>query len=400
MTSSRETFNIVHLSFSGDFGGREKVASVLCKVMKSLGRICFLYMVVEKRAGSSRNANLINALRSDGDGCKLFYTSSKLSWPLMRQIASSLQEDRAAVVHCHCYKSLFYAAFMKRLKMIDSVIVYTLHGLVLRDDFKSKIIEKSESLGIGMADGVVGCSREVLERTLPPKWKRPTRVLINSLDSGFADYKDLITYRKNARSLLVNHYGLPANIPIVINVGRLTPQKNFNLYLQMIKQLAEMGDVIPETIFLVVGDGELRSELEQMADQLQLKDKVRFSGFVEDMATLYAGADLLVQSSSWEGTPMCLLEARTFGLPVVAPAVGGNGEVVNHGRDGALYSVGDLASLTNETARYLGSASLREEHGRLAFKHVTQEFGTSDWAIGHINFYDELLSLKKKRAEG
>lgn len=105
-------------------------------------------------------------------------------------------------------------------------------------------------------------------------------------------------------------------------VGRLTPIKNHGLFLAAAARLCADGTA-PALRFVVVGDGELRGELEHKASELGIGHRVFFTGWRRNMAEVYAGLDALMLTSINEGTPVTIIEAMAVGIPVVATAVGG-----------------------------------------------------------------------------
>jgi glycosyltransferase involved in cell wall biosynthesis len=368
----------------------------LCRSLRESGLECLLYMVVEERAGAKRNENLMDSLGDVGRFAHVFRTHSRFSPRLLYRLAASLRGQGVRVVHCHCYKSLYYAVLMRRLGLIDGVVVYTLHGLVLPSGAMSWFIRSCQLIGLRMADGVIGCSREILASSFPDPGKVKTTSIINAVELPETEYAALESGRARARRELVERYRLDPEGLVVINVGRICPQKNYPLYLELIRREQER---MPgsNTNHLIVGNGELQADMEALAESLGIRRRVVFTGFVSDMDMVYRGADLLVQTSTWEGTPMCLLEARSYGLPIVAPAVGGNVDVVDSGLDGTLYPTGDMPSLWEGYAAYVLSSDLRRRHGRAAHEQTGRKFGTRDWARRHVEFYGQVSDGLKIR---
>lgn len=391
VTTTTHMPTIAHVSFSGDFGGREKVAASLFKGMENAGYDCRLYMIVEERHGPDRNWNLLKALGDMGSGCRYFRTDNRFSWKLLLELRKALKSDRIGIIHCHCYKSLFYVHLLRTIGMLHGAVFYTLHGLVLRPGWNSSLIKITQSAGLRLCDGVIGCSREILESALSKDWKRKKAVIINAIESRWESFDEVRVLKSEARKRLVEKYDLNPGQPIVINVGRLCPQKNFSLYLRMIETFMDRDNAGAEANFLILGNGEMEKELKEEAAMRGVAGKVVFTGFVADMPEVFSGADLLVQTSIWEGTPMCLLEAQSFGLPAVVPAVGGNIDVVKDGLDGLLYPVNDLDALYKKTISYLTDAQLRLQHGETAFDVVKREFNIGTWIHQHIDFYSEVI---------
>jgi glycosyltransferase involved in cell wall biosynthesis len=114
----------------------------------------------------------------------------------------------------------------------------------------------------------------------------------------------------------------------------------------------------------IIGDGPERTNLERLADSLQLlSDVVEFTGSAADMAHIYQAADIVVLCSDWEGSPNVLLEALACGLPVIASDVGGVSEIVKHHENGYLVPPRDIRQFA-EYARTLAlSSDLRSDMG-------------------------------------
>lgn len=125
-------------------------------------------------------------------------------------------------------------------------------------------------------------------------------------------------------------------------VGRFEPPKDYSNLINAVARVAAQGNV-----FLIAGDGPLRSDIEKLASKLNVSDRFRFLGIRKDVPALMAAADGYVMSSAWEGLPMVLLEAASAGLPIVATNVGGNGEVVRDEISGYLVAPSDPAALAS-----------------------------------------------------
>lgn len=129
---------------------------------------------------------------------------------------------------------------------------------------------------------------------------------------------------------------------IIISVGRLSPQKS---YSDLIKAVAKVSE--KKTVRLVIlGEGELRPELERMIADLKLSEHVYLPGFVDNPYKYLAKSDLFVLSSRWEGLPTVLIEALALGTPVVSTnCKNGPDEILMNGRFGTLVAVGDVDGL-------------------------------------------------------
>ena len=171
-------------------------------------------------------------------------------------------------------------------------------------------------------------------------------------------------------------------------MGRLVPIKDVGSFLEAAARVQKQR---PGTRFAVVGDGECRAGLEAQTSALGLAGAVTFLGWRTDLETVYAGLDVVVNSSLNEGTPVALIEALAAGRPVVATAVGGTPDLLGEGARGRLVPKGDAAALAAailETLEHPEEASVRAHAGRdyvLAHHSVERLLGDID------SLYRELL---------
>lgn len=144
--------------------------------------------------------------------------------------------------------------------------------------------------------------------------------------------------------------------PVILGVGRLTEQKDFATLMRAFAVLRATR----EARLVILGEGRLREDLAQLADELGIKADVEMPGFVANPFQYMARAAGLVLSSEYEGLPGVLIQAMACGCPVVSTdCPGGSAEILAHGEYGALVTVGDahemaqamLAELDNPTAR-------------------------------------------------
>jgi glycosyltransferase involved in cell wall biosynthesis len=155
-------------------------------------------------------------------------------------------------------------------------------------------------------------------------------------------------------------------------VGRLTTQKRVDVLLQALQRLRR--DECPAWHATIVGDGPERLPLEQLARKLKL-----FPGLVDfvgaaDPKQYYERADLVALTSDWEGTPNVILEAMASALPVVATAVGGVPELVQHGETGLLAPAGDTQLLSRHLAVLCKNVDTRRRMGAAARRDVAEHY--------------------------
>lgn len=154
-----------------------------------------------------------------------------------------------------------------------------------------------------------------------------------------------------------------ADLPVVLGVGRLTPQKDFSTLIRAFGRLRETR----EARLVILGEGELRSQLEVLVHQLGLHEDVSLPGFKGNPYAYMRQADLFVLSSGWEGLPTVLVEAMACGTPVVSTdCPSGPSEILENGRWGRLVPVGDEAALAEAMITTLSETEPPDVVGRAA----------------------------------
>jgi sugar transferase (PEP-CTERM/EpsH1 system associated) len=196
----------------------------------------------------------------------------------------------------------------------------------------------------------------------------------------------------NPLALLPAHWREHDGILVVGTVGRLTPVKDQKILLQAAANIrAEHPGLRDKLRLVIVGDGPLRSELEQLIQRLDLEDTVWLAGDRKDVPELLQMMDVFALPSLGEGISNTVLEAMASSLPVVATAVGGNMELVKEGFNGGLVPVGDCQALSRALLSLLQNERERVRQGKNARQRVSQQFDWSRTVNAYLGVYDELL---------
>ena len=181
---------------------------------------------------------------------------------------------------------------------------------------------------------------------------------------------------------------MPQDAAVVCTVGRLTAIKQHRLFLDVVARVAADR---PHLVALVVGDGELRANLEAYTRHRRIADRVRFVGWRRDLATIYGATDVFLLTSRNEGTPVALIEAMASGVPGVSTDVGGVKDVIPSSALGRLAPSGDAAGLAAAVDALLADAGLRQAIGARARAHVLEHFGIERLVREIATLYRDLL---------
>ena len=155
----------------------------------------------------------------------------------------------------------------------------------------------------------------------------------------------------------VDHPWFEGEIPVVISVGRLEPQKGYHHLLRAFARIKKTR----QCKLVILGEGKKRGELGNLARELGIKQDVAFLGFQKNPFKYLARSDIFVLSSLWEGFPNAIIEAMACGIPVVASSCpGGVDEVIEDGFNGLLVLPADEKALANAILSILDDEKLAE----------------------------------------
>lgn len=183
--------------------------------------------------------------------------------------------------------------------------------------------------------------------------------------------------------------GIPPAAPVAGAIGNLRPQK---AYAHLIEAAARARDRIPGLRVLIAGDGPEREALDARIAELGLRETVTLLGSRADVGDLLAAMDVVVSSSSFEGSPLALMEAMAASTPIVATAVGGVPDLVVDGETGLLVPPGDPGRLAEALTRVLGDPGLAQRMGEAGAQRQRLEFDFAGM-VGRVeDLYARLLA--------
>lgn len=361
---------VCHL-ISGDlWAGAEVMACHLLKQLRTLRNIELTVIVLNER-------RLARELRAAGLSVQVVDESRHSFLQIANAIRKILAQHPPDILHAHRYKENLLAFLVSRF--YPSVcLIATQHGLPETHDhsvswsgrLKSKV---NFFVLYRFFQKVVAVSEDI--RT----------IFVNDL--GFV-----------AAHVAVIHNGIeiPRTVSgkaegdsfVIGSSGRLFPVKDYPLMIRIAQELANMGEIC----FVLAGDGPERGTLEKAIDESGLAARFVLMGHLEDMDSFYQGLDLYLNTSVHEGIPMTILEAMAWGLPVVAPSVGGIPEVIKDGEEGFLLSGRDPAQFAEKCRQLQGDAGLHERMGRAARNKVQSAFSAGAMAQQYEQIYRDLAA--------
>lgn len=372
--------NIVHFGkyYFPDAGGIESVTISLAKGAATSSHfvsvVCF-----QKTPGNSDE--MIDGVRVIRTSIMKVIASQPLGIKYFLQCLK--QGKNADLIHLHVPNML--GALCGLLLSKKSRLLVHWHSDVINKGIIGKMLRPLESALLRSADCIIATSQVYADSS---ETLRPYKDKITVVPIGVPEAKHKVT-----------HSDLPPSIDekirgkkIILAVGRLVPYKGFNVLVDAAKHL------LNDSVVVIVGSGPLHQELKQVIELVGVKDRVVLAGRLSDAAlhALFERATLYCLSSisRAEAFGVVLLEAMTYGLPIVATDIPGSGVpwVNQHGISGLNVPVGDPLALAQACNQILASPEVRARFSDGARQRFASEFTEAVSIKKMMHVYDQMLA--------
>lgn len=178
------------------------------------------------------------------------------------------------------------------------------------------------------------------------------------------------------------------HMKVIGAVGRLTPLKGHDVLIHAIQMLRNQNK---RCTCVIVGDGETRNNLEQLALASETGHSFRFLGYQENVFSIIRDFDICVLPSHQDSCPNALLEYMAMGRPVIASNVPGVNEIIHHGETGLLFPAGDAASLAKNIEYLIEHPDVASRLGAAGQQRLRAAFSMSETASQYETFYRRML---------
>jgi len=372
---------ILHVIDSGGFYGAEVVTLNLMEAQEKLGIHPTLLSIGDTGVGPKE---IEIEAKKRGLETQILRFRNGLNLKGSMMILNYARKLRSEIIHSHGYKSNILLGIIPR-RFRRMPVIATLHGWTSRRFFtKIWVYEWIDALAMKNLDRVVAVSSAV-EKNIRMKSVGIHPVVINNglPRLGFENdsfYRECPEISEKCKGKFK-----------IISIGRLSPEKGFNILIQAMARLVSQG---VDASLVLVGDGSERDSLSDLAKKENLSDRVHFIGYRDKAFNLIPYFDVFVLSSYSEGLPITLLEAMQAGVPVVTTSVGEIPEVLGAGQFGTLVATGDpgvLAKALEDVYTNRGGAKLRAIAAR---DRVLTKYSVEKMASKYFAEYQNLVSRK------
>ena len=312
------------------------------------------------------------------------------------ELSKELRELAPDIVHTHTSKAGALGRLAARaaglLSKKPAIVVHTPHGHLLYGYYgpvKTAVFRLAERFLSRFTDHFI--AGELNESVAAGLGRREQWVVVHS---GVDFTPPAVPARKP-------DLGIEKDELAVGTVARLEPVKGVEYFIRAAALLKARG-LAAKARFVVIGDGELETQLRNLSDDLGLGDRVIFTGFRRDVAALLSALDVYVQPSLNEGMGRAPLEAQARGVPVVVSRVCGLPDVIREGETGFAVNPGDPDELADKLGLLLLSPELRARMGKAAAEWASakDETGFPHFGVESMNARLESFYRKTLRDAG
>jgi glycosyltransferase involved in cell wall biosynthesis len=324
----------------------------------------------------SHKAPLLREAGSLGFNTVAFEAPGKMSISAIIKLHKFIKDNRIDIINTHFYKTDFLgliAALGTGCKVIS-----TPHGWSQEADIKLKFYEFLDRSAFPFMDAVVPLSEEI-HRPLThiPFLKKKLMLIENGVDVSEIDEVDKVDghiQKWKEQGFFIIGY-----------IGQLISRKNISTLL---KALGNNNSF--KWRLILVGEGEQRKNLEQLAVDLKIDTNVHFLGYRKDRISLLKGFDVFVLPSFLEGIPRCLMEAMAANIPVIASNIAGCRDLITTGKNGILFEPGDHQVLARNIRMLRSNARLSHDLVGDAREVIEDKFSANRMADEYSILYKKI----------
>jgi glycosyltransferase involved in cell wall biosynthesis len=370
--NNNEKTHIAHVTFNMDYGGAEKVIEHIVKAADK-SKYHMSVLCLDQPIGP-----VGQQLRYGGTQVAGFNRQPGFDYRLIVQMKRYIRQKKIDILHCHQYTPYTYGLFASLATRTK--VIFTEHGRFYPDQRRLKRYLLNPLLN-RLTSAVTAISTATATALVNFEHfpRKKVRVIYNGIAANDANQ-----YRAHPCD-----FNFPANAFVLGAVGRLDTIKNQKL---MLHALTNPSVDMPDLYLLIIGDGPERRNLEQLALDLKIRDRVIFAGWQENPAPFYALMHVFLLTSFSEGTAMTLLEAMAAGVPAVVTNAGGNSEIIQDGATGFIIPNDDQAALVEKIKCLKTNPELRRKLGAEAQRRFQAHFTVEKMVSGYRQLYDEITA--------
>ena len=366
---------VAHLVDTFHVGGAQRLLLTFMEMAKRHGYAQPVFVSLQSEPFDSPIPGLLESI---GGRVIKMSVNTLLDPAVAFQVAKVLREERVELLQTHLVHANIVGPLAGALLGIP--VVSTLHSTRAAPEGRYRLRALAETISLRyFSKCVIAVGYKVAEMHQKRLKGQRLEVIPNSVISS-------PVLDAHEKKLLREEVAKDPDRKIIYSVGRFVPLKG---YYDMITAFAGVRKRYSQAFLAMVGDGDLRPELEAYTHELGIQDHVNFLGIRNDVQKLLRAGDMYVSSSRWEGLSMAMLEAMSAGLPVLSTNVGDAPQLLADGR-GVLIPPKDVSAMENAMCDLLHDPERLHRMGKAGQAFVEANFAVEAWFERIINLYRQV----------
>lgn len=372
-----EKLKVLQLICPTGFYGAERWILALAKNLKDDQVQCDLAVTVEPGFDEPEISKHYKEL---GKKVHEVAMSGRFDLSVILRLRSIIREGGYQIIHTHGYKSDILGLVAARLSGIRALV--TPHGFENADDWKLRLYIGLGNQFLKFFDVVAPLSEQLCkDMDEIGVSSAKVRYIQNGVDLDEVERQRVRTDNTYLNNKTKKRIGF---------IGQMISRKNIHGLLDIFEILAAKHSNLE---LKLLGDGEMRAELEQYSIGLASRENIEFLGFCDNRLEWLQSFDLFVMTSTLEGIPRCLMEAMAMGIPVAAFDISGIDQLVEHESTGLLAKPGDVNGLVRCWEKLLYDRALAAQIADNAIQNIQDNFSGSAMAKQYYSLYCEMHGL-------
>jgi glycosyltransferase involved in cell wall biosynthesis len=370
---------ILHLIHSGGFYGAEAVVLNLCLGLRDAGIKtvigCFLDPgVTESALGTMAEAK----------GIPVRYIHFKTNFDMepLKNIREIVVAENIGLIHSHGYKPSFYCLANRMMRKVPYMITDHLQSF---ETWQLRLYYLIDKISMLFAEHIVAVSSPIAKKLAA--WKM-LRAKVTVINNGIDVRKYQQADAQNDKTELRCALGLKKDSRLIGTIGRLCLQKSQDTFIAAASIAAQKN---PNLEFMIVGEGERRTHLEEQITALNLGDKIHLTGFRKDVLDILKLMDVFVLTSLDEGLPIVVLEAMSLGVPIISTPVGEIPHILQDKDSGVLVEPGNARGFAEAIQLLVDDQKLCSILAQNAKARVENEYSLVSMTNAYISLYDGIV---------
>lgn len=312
----------------------------------------------------------------------LVLDESKRSFPeIFRLAAKAARKMAPHILHSHRYKENIISYLVSISLRERAALVSTQHGMPELYGANPGLLQRLKL--------------HVNYRLLASRFDKTVAVSSDIRESLKRDYgiqdKRLETIRNGIRVPEACDRSMASDDFVIGSAGRFVPVKNHLFMIEVAKEVTAKTDRIR---FELAGEGPMLGEIRRRIAGYGLEKRFILRGFIDDVDSFYPRLDAYLNTSLHEGIPMSVLEAMAYGVPPIAPRVGGLAEIVTNGVDGYLVDTRDPRAYAEKCLSLCNDQTLRRNMARAARETIIGKFSSSRMVNAYLDMYQRTVESR------